>query len=257
MSAVEVWYKYPKSNWQVYFARGGAVEAKTELVSTEVDGVNCWRASGTGTDYHLYEFFICAKQVYFTVVRPFVPAPPRWRFSGTGTNNLSYEIFASGENPSYYSHVYLKSEGTVVSPMIDGQLFAGLSWRYWPPGKINQASGGSPDQEALIGVFADGNRVPDANWVYLEKEPHTVKKVDGSTPRPGYRSFGSCNCPTEENCIFKILSDGTEVFSKTAKICPEWVIKERQCPPGTCECRHANKVCCYNDKGKVVKSFFV
>lgn len=261
MSVVEVWYKYPESSsWQVYYARGGVPEVKTELVSTGVGGVNCWRASGIGTDYQKYQFFVCAKQINYQIVRPFAPGPKCWRFFGTGTNGRQYETFAAGENPSYHSHTYLASEGPVVSPVIDGALFRGLEWRYWPPGQIQRVDGsrcGVTDQEALVGIFADGKRVPSPGWFYLEKEPHTLDKVDSATPRSGYYSAGSCNCPSEENCIFQVLIDGKEVFSKTNKNCPIWTIREQQCPPGTCECRHSNRVCCYNSNGIIVKSFLV
>ncbi|MEQ8383323.1 MAG: hypothetical protein RH949_13275 [Coleofasciculus sp. A1-SPW-01] len=251
----EVWYRYPQGDWKVYFARG---EPFVETKPVNTASIKCYRADGTGTDYRLYELFFCAAVATFQVVRSFKKAPACWRFFGTGTNGWDYETFAAGESPSYYSHVYFQHEGTVVSPMIDGNLFMGLDWRYWPPGGIQEVSSSKcsvSDQKALVGVFADGNRIPSSDWVYLEEKPHSIVEVEEISRRSNRVSAGDCNCPGELNCEFTILVDGQKKFSLTEETCPEWQIKEQQCPPDTCECRHSNRVCCYNRNGNLVKSF--
>lgn len=79
----------------------------------------------------------------------------------------------------------------------------------------------------------------------------------GSTTTNQYFEVNSAAGTSAER-TFVVKTDEIEIYKETRGICPEWKLKcEDECPPNTCECRHGNRVCCYNSQGYVVKSFLI
>ncbi|MBE9125595.1 MULTISPECIES: hypothetical protein [unclassified Coleofasciculus] len=62
-----------------------------------------------------------------------------------------------------------------------------------------------------------------------------------------------------EKGYFKIWDARGQVYEERVETeCPTVkVICDKACPSSTCECRHGNRVCCYNSQGYVIHSFLI
>lgn len=59
-------------------------------------------------------------------------------------------------------------------------------------------------------------------------------------------------------CVLKVTKNDIVILEQTFNECPQ-VEKycEDDCPPWTCKCTQGNRVCCYDDNGRVVKTFLL
>lgn len=67
----------------------------------------------------------------------------------------------------------------------------------------------------------------------------------------------NCAPPTENQCKFIVSDNSGIIYTQTTAQCPTNVTATcgKQCPPNTCECRHGNRVCCYDSNGIPVLTF--
>lgn len=67
----------------------------------------------------------------------------------------------------------------------------------------------------------------------------------------------NCGTTGESTCKFIVSDASGIVYTQTTASCPTNVTVScgKQCPPNTCECRHGNRVCCYDSNGIPVLSF--
>lgn len=77
----------------------------------------------------------------------------------------------------------------------------------------------------------------------------TIVRVDGQPD--------NCAPPAQDQCKFTVRDNSGIIYTQTTASCPVNVTAScgKQCPPNTCECRHGNKVCCYDSNGIPVLSF--
>jgi len=147
-----------------------------------------------------------------------------WRFAGTShQGDEHYELFACGNNP-----------GFVRGPTYGGDAPAFNGVRIVVPGhfyyQYHPAGSGSFSQVSAV--------------KFASHAPY---------------SLGSCDECLESDCRLEISDSRGIVWENLySGKCPQYnVVCGKGCPPNTCECQHANRVCCYNSNGIVVKSFLV
>ena len=69
--------------------------------------------------------------------------------------------------------------------------------------------------------------------------------------QPIYHSdaYRYCRNKVPDTCTFTVTKDGQIVYSRESPDCPEVWTEQPTCPPGTCEVKCGNHICCYNSLG--------